>query len=36
MQVLARGYWPSYNVAFFPNIYDMAGEQVIGFGRLWP
>jgi hypothetical protein len=24
-EVLARGYWPSYNVAFFPEISEAAG-----------
>ncbi len=22
---LSRGYWPSYNVAYFPQVYDAAG-----------
>ncbi|GIL99532.1 hypothetical protein Vretimale_4675, partial [Volvox reticuliferus] len=22
---LSRGYWPSYNVAYFPEVYDAAG-----------
>eukprot|EP00882_Tetradesmus_deserticola_P007826 GHRQ01008238.1.p1 GENE.GHRQ01008238.1~~GHRQ01008238.1.p1 ORF type:complete len:602 (+),score=264.47 GHRQ01008238.1:263-1807(+) len=28
-QVLARGYWPSYNVAFFSDIYERAGYPAL-------
>lgn len=34
-QELARGYWPSYNVAYFPEVYEAAGYPDMVRVRDW-